>query len=49
MSWREDNRRRSNGELYLAVVDAALKHSVRASGKATGSVYREISADSFAK
>jgi transposase-like protein len=28
MSWREDNRRRSNGELYLAITDAALKHPV---------------------
>jgi transposase-like protein len=28
MSWREDNRRRSNGELYLAMTDAALKHPV---------------------
>jgi hypothetical protein len=25
MAWREDNRRRSNGELYLAMADAALK------------------------
>jgi transposase-like protein len=28
MSWREDNRRRSTGELYLAMADAALKHPV---------------------
>ena len=28
MAWREDNRRRSNGELYLAMADAALKHAV---------------------
>jgi hypothetical protein len=28
MVWREDNRRRSNGELYLAIIDAALKHPV---------------------
>jgi hypothetical protein len=28
MAWREDNRRRSNGELYLAITDAALKHPV---------------------
>jgi ISXO2-like transposase domain len=28
MTWREDNRRRSNGELYLAMADAALKHPV---------------------
>jgi hypothetical protein len=28
MVWREDNRRRSNGELYLAMADAALKHPV---------------------
>jgi transposase-like protein len=28
MSWREDNRRRSNGELYLTIADAALKHPV---------------------
>jgi len=28
MAWREDNRRRSNGELYLAMTDAALKHGV---------------------
>ena len=28
MAWREDNRRRSNGELYLAMTDAALKHPV---------------------
>jgi transposase-like protein len=28
IAWREDNRRRSNGELYLAMADAALKHPV---------------------
>jgi hypothetical protein len=28
MSWREDYRRESNGELYLAMADAALKHPV---------------------
>jgi hypothetical protein len=28
MAWREDNRRRSNGEQYLAIADAALKHPV---------------------
>jgi hypothetical protein len=28
MAWREDNRRISNGEQYLAVADAALKHPV---------------------
>jgi ISXO2-like transposase domain len=28
MAWREDNRRRSNGELYLAMADAALRHAV---------------------
>jgi hypothetical protein len=28
MAWREDNRRRSNGELYLAMADAALRHGV---------------------
>ncbi len=28
MSWREDYRRESNGELYLAIADAALKHPV---------------------
>jgi transposase-like protein len=28
MAWREDNRRRSNGAQYLAVVGAALKHPV---------------------
>jgi len=28
MSWREDNRRKSTGELYLAMADAALKHPV---------------------
>ena len=28
MAWRENNRRRSNGELYLAMADAALKHTV---------------------
>src|SRR5207237_3545261 len=28
MAWREDKRRRSNGEQYLAVADAALKHPV---------------------
>lgn len=27
MAWREDNRRISNGLLYLAMADAALKHS----------------------
>jgi len=26
MAWREDNRRISNGLLYLAMADAALKH-----------------------
>jgi transposase-like protein len=28
MGWREDNRRRSTGELYLAITDSALKHPV---------------------
>ena len=28
MTWREDNRRVSNGELYLLAADAALKHPV---------------------
>jgi hypothetical protein len=28
MAWREDNRRRSNGKLYLAMADAALSHPV---------------------
>lgn len=28
MAWREDNRRTSNGELYLLVTNAALKHPV---------------------
>jgi hypothetical protein len=28
MAWREDNRRRSNGEQYLIVVNAALAHPV---------------------
>lgn len=28
MAWREDNRRVSNGELYLMAADAALKHPV---------------------
>ncbi len=28
MAWREDNRRESNGEQYLIVVNAALAHSV---------------------
>jgi transposase-like protein len=28
MTWREDNRRVSNGELYLMAADAALKHPV---------------------
>jgi hypothetical protein len=28
MLWREDNRRRSNGELYPAMTDAALKRPV---------------------
>ncbi len=28
MAWREDNRRRSNGELYLAMAEAALSHPV---------------------
>lgn len=28
MAWREDNRRVTNGQQYLAVTDAALKHSV---------------------
>lgn len=28
MAWRENNRRTSNGELYLAIADAALKHPV---------------------
>ena len=28
MAWREDNRRISNGLLYLAMTDAALKHPV---------------------
>lgn len=28
MSWREDNRRDSNGELYLMATGAALAHPV---------------------
>jgi len=28
MTWREDNRRVSNGELYLMAADAALKHPI---------------------
>ena len=28
MAWREDNRRISNGEQYLIVVNAALSHPV---------------------
>ena len=28
MAWREDRRRVSNGEQYLAIVNAALKHPV---------------------
>lgn len=28
MAWREDNRRKSNGELYLVAVNTALKHPV---------------------
>lgn len=28
MAWREDNRRKSNGEQYLAMADAALTHPV---------------------
>lgn len=28
MAWREDNRRVSNGMLYLAMTDAALKHPI---------------------
>jgi transposase-like protein len=28
MAWREDNRRKSNGEQYLAMADAALSHPV---------------------
>jgi transposase-like protein len=28
MAWREDNRRVSNGELYLMAADAALKHPI---------------------
>lgn len=28
MAWREDNRRISNGELYLMAADAALKHPI---------------------
>jgi hypothetical protein len=28
MAWREDNRRVSNGELYLMATDTALKHPV---------------------
>ena len=28
MGWREDNRRESNGELYLAMANAALCHPV---------------------
>ena len=33
MDWREDNRRQSNGEQYLAIIDAALKHPVSAQWK----------------
>ena len=28
MGWRETNRRKSNGEQYLAMADAALSHPV---------------------
>jgi hypothetical protein len=28
MAWREDNRRRSNGEQYLIAINAALTHPV---------------------
>jgi hypothetical protein len=28
MSWREDNRRKRAGELYLTIADAALRHPV---------------------
>jgi hypothetical protein len=28
MAWREDNRRVSNGEQYLMIADAALRHPV---------------------
>lgn len=28
MDWREDNRRVGNGEQYLTVVNAALKHGL---------------------
>ena len=28
MAWREDNRRVSNGELYLMAADAALRHPI---------------------
>ena len=28
MAWHEDNRRKSNGELFELVVNAALSHSV---------------------
>jgi hypothetical protein len=41
MSWREDNRRRSNGELYLAITDAALTHLVSRQWK--GSWQRSVS------
>ena len=38
MAWREDNRRLSNGEQYLIVVNAATAHplSLAVNGKATG-------------
>lgn len=28
MAWREDNRRVSNGEQYLAVANASLNHPI---------------------
>jgi transposase-like protein len=33
MAWREDNRRVSNGELYLMAADAALKHPISSKWK----------------
>ncbi|PBB19321.1 hypothetical protein CK219_14605 [Mesorhizobium sp. WSM4313] len=37
VSWREDNRRMSNGEQFLTLVGAALNHPLPMSGPAIGS------------
>ncbi len=36
MTWRDDNRRLSNGEQFLAITAAGLHHLCRGCGKATG-------------